>query len=43
MFKTQTVVLRLPVTVLKKIQPLAEKKGLTPSAFIKTIICEQYS
>jgi len=29
------------MTVLKKIEPLAEKKGLTPSAYCKTIICEK--
>ncbi len=40
MFKTQTVVIRLPMTVFRKIQPLAEKKGLTPSAYCKVIICE---
>ncbi len=43
MFKTQTVVVRMPTSIMNKIRPLAEKKGLTPSAFIKMIVCELYS
>ena len=43
MHKTEPVHIRMPTSVMNKIKPLAEKKGLTPSAFIKTIVCEIYS
>jgi predicted DNA-binding protein len=40
---TESVHVRMPTKIMDKIKPLAEKKGLTPSAFIKTIVCEMYS
>ena len=43
MLPTQSVNIRLPVAILEKVKPLAEIKGLTPAAFIKTVICEHFN
>lgn len=40
---TESVHVRMPTKIMNKIKPIAEKKGLTPAMFIKTLICEQYS
>ena len=43
MLPTQSVNIRMPIDIMNKIKPLAEIKGLTPAAFIKTVICEHFN